>query len=236
MRIADMNWEQVESLLAREDRAVLPIGSTEQHATLSLATDNLLAERVAVDAAEPLEVPVFPALAYGITPVFMAYPGTVTLTTDTHARVVCEVLDSLLRTGFRRVLIVNGHGGNAPTRAAVAAWAAGRPLRVQWHDWWRAPRTMAQVRAFDPVASHASWMENFPWTRLPGVTPPPGRKPMIDVSRLATLDAAAVRDYLGDGNFGGLPVRSDDEMEAIWAVAVEETRALLTGAWEPLVA
>jgi len=233
MRIADMNWAQVEALLAHEDRAVLPLGSTEQHATLSLATDSILAERMAADAAEPLGVPVFPVIAYGITPGFMAYPGTVTLTPETHARLVCEALDSLARTGFRRVLVVNGHGGNGPTRDAVATWAAQQNgVRVQWHDWWRAPRTIAQVEVFDPVAGHASWMENFPWTRLPGVVPPAGRKEMIDVAHFRSLDANGVRDYLGDGNFGGLHVRPDSDMHAIWAVAVEETRDLLTSGWE----
>jgi creatinine amidohydrolase len=62
-RIADLNWMQVEGYLERDDRIVLPLGSTEQHAYLSLATDSLLAERVAVEAAEPLGVPVLPALA-----------------------------------------------------------------------------------------------------------------------------------------------------------------------------
>lgn len=78
MRIANMNWMQVEQYLQHDDRCVLPLGSTEQHAYLSLATDVLLAERVAVDAAEPLGVPVFPAVPYGITPYFTAFPGTVT--------------------------------------------------------------------------------------------------------------------------------------------------------------
>ena len=51
---------------------------TIAHATtLSLATDNLLAERVAVEAAEPLGIPVFPVMPYGITPVFRAYPGSI---------------------------------------------------------------------------------------------------------------------------------------------------------------
>ena len=228
-----MNWVQVEALLAREDRAVLPLGSTEQHATLSLATDSILAERMAAEAAEPLGVPVFPVIAYGITPGFMAYPGTVTLTPATHAQLVCETLDSLARTGFKRVLVVNGHGGNGPTREAVAAWTARRHgQRVKWHDWWNAPRTIAQVKAFDPVASHASWMESFPWTRLPGVVPPAEAKPMIDVAHFRTLDAAGARAYLGDGNFGGLHVRADDEMQTIWAVAIGETRELLTSGWD----
>src|SRR5512146_1289557 len=56
MRIFEQNWMQVEARLEREVRAVLPLGSTEQHAYLSLGTDSILAERVAVEAAEPLGV------------------------------------------------------------------------------------------------------------------------------------------------------------------------------------
>ncbi len=57
---------QVEEHLRQDDRIVLPLGSTEQHAYLSLATDAILAERVSVEAAEPLGVAVLPALAYVI--------------------------------------------------------------------------------------------------------------------------------------------------------------------------
>ena len=45
------------------------------------------------------------------------------------------------------------------------------------------------------------------------------------------MSPKAVRDYLGDGNFGGYYERPDEDMLAIWDVAVEETRALLEGAW-----
>src|SRR5436190_16152122 len=70
---------QLEAYLEHDDRIVLPLGSTEQHAYLSLATDSILAERVSLEAAEPLGVPVLPALAYGVTPYFGAYPGSPTL-------------------------------------------------------------------------------------------------------------------------------------------------------------
>ena len=51
MRIADMTWMQVEAYLERDDRCVLPLGSTEQHAYLSLAVDAILAEKMAAEAA-----------------------------------------------------------------------------------------------------------------------------------------------------------------------------------------
>lgn len=232
MQVKDLNWMQVEQLVQRENRAVLPIGSTEQHAYLSLAVDSILAERVATEAAEPLGIPVFPVLAYGITPLFMAYPGTVTLSAETHARVVTEVLDSLVQTGFRRLLIVNGHGGNEPTRAAVEHWVRGRAgVQVRFHAWWKAPRTMAKVTAIDPVAGHASWMENFPWTRLAGVAVPAEPRPVVSIPSIAHLPPEEIRERLGDGNCAGLHQRDDAEMEAIWQEAVAETRELLTEGW-----
>jgi creatinine amidohydrolase len=102
---------------------------------------------------------------------------------------------------------------------------------VLFHNWWNAPRTWAKVQEIDPVASHGSWMENFPWTRLPGVGLPAARRPMVDIARVRALDPAGVRQYVGDGNFGGLYQRSDDEMLALWEIAVDETRALLNGSW-----
>lgn len=228
MKISDMNWLQVEHYLASDDRAVVPLGSTEQHAYLSLSVDSILSERVAVDAAEPLGVPVFPALAYGITPYFMAYPGTVSLRTETYQALLTDLLDSLHATGFRRILLVNGHGGNAPGLIAVNQWIQAHPdSRVRLHNWWNAPRTMATVKGIDADASHASWMENFRWTRVAGVTQPTEAKPMVDVSRMRTVGPAEVRTMIGDGNFGGRYERPDSDMDAVWSVAVEETRALI---------
>src|SRR5438552_13720030 len=88
MRVHDCNWQMLEAYLARDDRIVLPIGSTEQHGFLAVGTDAILAERVAVEAAEPLGVPVLPALPFGITPYFAAFPGSPSLRTITYVAVI----------------------------------------------------------------------------------------------------------------------------------------------------
>lgn len=225
MRIAQMDWRMVEDWLRHDDRGVLPIGSIEQHAGLSLAVDMILSERVAVEAAEPLGIPVFPAMPFGLAPYFQSFPGSMTLRVETLCAVVRDLLDSMKRSGFRRIVIVNGHGGNAPAGALAQEWLMDNPdCRVRFHDWWRAPRTMAMVQATDRVASHASWMENFPWTRLP-TTPADDAKDMVDLDRLKTLPPFEARTHLDDGNFGGRTQRPDADMLAIWDIAVEETRA-----------
>lgn len=232
MKITDSNWFEVEKYLETDDRCVLPLGSTEQHAWLSLSVDSILSEKVAADAAEPLGVPVFPAVPYGLTPYFMAFPGSVSLKLTTYAALIRDILDSLYATGFRRVLIVNGHGGNSPVQPVTMEWMEAHPgARCRFHDWWRAPKTWDCVQEIDPVASHASWMENFPWTRLAGRQMPDTQKPFVDFSRLRDRNAAGVRDLIGDGNYGGVYQKPDEVMDRLWQIAVAETRDQLAGDW-----
>lgn len=232
MRIAEMNWMQVQERIKLDPRAVLPLGSTEQHAQLSLCVDAILSERVAVEAAAPLGIPVYPTLSYGFTPSFVDYPGTVSLRLSTLCALVCDVLESMVKTGFRQITIVNGHGGNGPAHGAVQEWLNGhRGVQVKWHNWWNAPKTWAAVKAIDPVASHASWMENFPWTRVAGVVAPAEAKPMIDIARYQRIDPGAKKILIGDGNFGGAYQRPDSEMLSMWQVAVEETRSVIAEDW-----
>ena len=232
MRVSEANWQQIEAYLKTDDRAILPLGSTEQHAGLSLSVDSILSEKVAADAAAPLGIPVFPVVSYGITPYFLSYPGTISIRQETYISLVRDILDGLRRQGFRRILVVNGHGGNQPAGSMAIEWMADNPdTAVKFHNWWNAPKTFAKVQEIDTLASHASWMENFPWTRLQGIKQPTQRKPMIDLARMRVMSPDAVKAYLGDGNFGGYYERPDEEMQAIWDVAVEETRALLEGGW-----
>jgi creatinine amidohydrolase len=232
LKISEMNWNQVESYLAKDDRAVLPTGSTEQHAQLSLSVDSILSERVSLDAAATIGVPVFPAVSYGVTPYFMAFPGTVTLKVETFIKVIGDILDSLAAHGFKRIVIVNGHGGNAPAQSLAAEWMAARPdVQVKFHNWYNAPKTWKKVKEIDPVASHASWMENFPWTRLANAPAPDGGKPLVEIERIRQLSPQSVRSLLGDGSFGGLYQRKDEEMMALWQVAVDETREVIETGW-----
>lgn len=232
MRIRDMNWMQVERYLETDDRCVVPLGSTEQHGYLSLMVDTILPERVATEAADPLGVPVFPALPYGVAPYFLDYPGTVALKLDTYLRVATDILDSLAGAGFKRVLLVNGHGGNSPVATLAVEWMARHPdVTVKVHNWWDARETWARVEEIDPVASHASWLENFPWTRLEGVELPAGAKEPIERDLMALEDPAGVRAYLGDGNFAGVYEKPDETMRELWAVAVAEVRAAIEGPW-----
>jgi creatinine amidohydrolase len=232
MKIADSNWMDVEARLRLDDRCVLPFGSTEQHAQLSLCVDAILAERVAVEAAEPLGVPVYPAMPFGLAPYFASFPGSVSLRVETLLAVTRDLIDSVANAGFRRILLVNGHGGNAPVGALAQQMMTERPeLSIKFHNWYNAPRTWAAAMAADPSASHGNWFENFPWTRLAHAPAPAGVKPKPDLALMKASGPAKVRAILGDGAFGGPWQLPDDVTQRIWDIGVEETREALEGPW-----
>ena len=233
MLISEMNWMQVEDYLKGDDRCILPTGSTEQHAYMSLSVDSILSARLAKDVGDLAGTPVYPVLPYGLAQQWTAFPGTVTLRVRTYLALIRDVLDSIHRAGFRRILLVNGHGGNAPAIGMLKEWMMDNSdSQVKWHNWYNAPKTWKKVLETDPVGSHASWMENYPWTRLEGIEMPGEQRPLIDESLLERLNPAAIRKHVLDGNMGGFYQRSDEEMLAIWQVAVEETLELIEEGWD----
>ena len=86
--------------------------------------------------------------------------------------------------------------------------------------------------SIDPDASHASWFENFPWTRLAGVDAAAGAE--ADGGHLARCASSIrrdVRELLGDGSLGGLYERPDEDVLRVWQAGVEEVRELIENGW-----
>lgn len=109
--------------------AVLPLGATEQHGPhLAIGTDHLVVDRVACDAAAALagrpDVIVAPTIPFGFSAHHMPFGATVSISTQTLMRFLEEACHSLLASGFRRVFILNGHGGNEELVRVVARQVA----------------------------------------------------------------------------------------------------------------
>src|SRR3989454_5106864 len=146
----EIGWVDLETYLRRDDRAILPVGSCEQHGRhLSFATDYLIPTEIAKRVSARTGVPVTPTLCFGMSVHHMEFPGTMSLSPDTFMAVFRDLVESLYRHGFRRVLILNGHGGNiAPLTTALSTLAdRHRDLRVKVGHWWQDPAVQAVVGA-----------------------------------------------------------------------------------------
>ena len=102
-----------------DDRAILPLGSTEQHARLSLSVDSILSESVAARCGRAARRAGLSGRRLWADALFRRLSrARSALRTETYVRLVRDILDGLRAQGFRRILIVNGHGGNQPAGRA----------------------------------------------------------------------------------------------------------------------
>ena len=173
--------------------ALLPLGSQEQHAEhLPLGTDTLLAEAVTeraladlgarADAGEDVPRLVrLPALPYGHSPHHL-FAAALTLSARTLGLVLDEILDSLAATGHRRVLLVNGHGGNDEImRLAVKRFALRADVTAAACSYWSLGELAADAEHAGLVPGHAGWYEtSLMLAAHPGLvrTPVPARAPV----------------------------------------------------------
>lgn len=114
-----LTWTDVAALPKDDALVVLPIASIEQHGPhLPLVSDTLLGQELlaaALDRLAPSDaVWVLPMLTYGKSNEHAAFPGTIALSASTLAAVVVDIGTSVARAGFRRLALVNSHGGNPP--------------------------------------------------------------------------------------------------------------------------
>ncbi len=225
MRIEDLNWMDVEKYLDKEDRLMLVTGATEQHGYLSLLTDIKIPLALADAASQVSGVLVAPPLNFGCSPYFLKYPGTLSLRVSTLIAAVEDIVRSAYGHGFRRMLVINGHGGNAPARTSLREVNNDLPgLKINWYDWWTAHSIEAVAIKHDLKPMHANWLEAFAFTKVADL-PEGSKTPAHEPS--AVMDAGTAREVYGDGSFGGPYRASDEVMHEIFEAALGDILQLL---------
>ncbi len=225
MRIEDLNWMDVEKYLEHEDRLMLVTGATEQHGYLSLLTDIKIPQALADAASQATGVLVAPPLNFGCSPYFLKYPGTLSLRVSTLIAAVEDIVRSAYGHGFRRILVINGHGGNSPARSSLREVSNDLPgLKMNWYDWWTAHSVEAVAMKHDLKPMHANWLEAFAFTRVADL-PEKGKTPVHEPTGI--MDAETARHVYGDGSFGGPYQAGDEVMHEIFAAALDDVVQLL---------
>jgi creatinine amidohydrolase/Fe(II)-dependent formamide hydrolase-like protein len=131
--LGEMTWLEAKSRFAETDIVLLPVGAIEQHGPhLPLDTDawdaDHLCRAVAARCADPRPI-VLPPVPYGVSYHHDDFPGTLSVGPETLAQFVYEVGMAAARHGVKKLVIVNGHGGNAPA-LQLAAQKVNRDARI----------------------------------------------------------------------------------------------------------
>jgi creatinine amidohydrolase len=136
-----------------------------------------------------------------------------------------DIVRSAYGHGFRRMLVINGHGGNSPARNHLHQVNNDLPdLRLNWYDWWSSHSVEAVAIQHNLKPAHANWLEAFAFTIVGEL--PNGSKTPPEIPS-AILDATTARRVYGDGSFGGAYRADDEVMHEIFDAALEDILQLL---------
>jgi len=137
-RLERMLWQKVRELVPEKiDGAVLPVGTIEAHGAACLGTDVLIPLDLSEFICAQLNLIMAPPVWYGITRSLLDYPGSLTITPEHFRDYILDILKSLARHHFRKVIIMNGHGGNNEVLKNCALTAFQEyGLKVAVIHWW----------------------------------------------------------------------------------------------------
>lgn len=245
--LSDMRYPEVAEALARPHVAVVPVGSTEQHGRhLPLDVDTHIAaalcEAAARAVAPEVAAVLAPALPFGVSEHHMAFPGTLSLSAETFVATVVEVGSSLVRHGFDRLVLVNGHAGNAGALQIAASrlrLEAGAQQVVYLSEWALAGEAFASVRQSGPGgAAHACEYETSLYLHLRPeqvrmeeavreLAGPAVEGGLVDLFLGGPYGVALGRDFSESGVLGDPTLASAEKGRAIFEAAVARLATLL---------
>jgi creatinine amidohydrolase len=228
----NMNWMQIEDYLKKDDRVVLVTGSVEEHGYNSIGTDTQVAWEIAKDACEKTGVLLAPAVNYGFAAWVESFVGTISIRPATYMALMGDILKSLHKQGFKRILVLSGHGQNQMVTYTIEELSAEiADLNVKFREWYFLPRVYQIMKEYGTDHfDHASWLESFPWINQP-VEIPNKSQPSVDVPDWPTYGPAVMKELAPDGTVGSVYVRDEAFMRNYFNTAVEDTVAILEGSW-----
>ncbi|MBU2604264.1 MAG: creatininase family protein [Alphaproteobacteria bacterium] len=172
MKLQFAAWPEVEEYLTTNAGIIVPIGSTEQHGPTGLmGTDYIIPSAMAKAISERTGICSTPPVTFGMAQHHLGFPGTISLRPSTYVSVLVDVMQSLARHGFRRIVFLNGHGGNiAPALTAMNEFYAGTSFHLEGEhrdvlckliSWWMPPKTAAEITEIfgDGDGAHATASE-----------------------------------------------------------------------------
>lgn len=231
IRWQEQNRETLRQLLP-EAIVVLPIGATEQHGPhLATGTDAMLAQTVTERAISRLSEPprpliLAPTLPIGASDHHLPFSGTLSVRVETLLEILLDIARSVATCGGRRLLFVNGHGGNRGICSAAAAAASSRhELSVAYVDYW----SLLGEADGTPVPGHAGEFETSLVMAVdPDLVTERSERPALPQppSVEGGFELASQQFWTNMNGFTDQPVRANAEQGKVWIDQLADTLAL----------
>jgi len=133
-----LTWKNIKELVPEKiDTVLFPVGTIEAHGAAALGTDNIIPQSMAEHLADKINALIAPILNYGITKSLYGYPGSMTTKPENFRNFVFDILKSLNDVGFKRIIVLNGHGGNnSELKAAAQKFYYKYRRNIAVIHWW----------------------------------------------------------------------------------------------------
>ena len=137
MRLANITWPRAQKYFEENDMVIVSIGSIECHGRhMPLGTDTLIPDRLLELIEEKSDVLIAPTIPYGACECLEPHPGTINLGTELLYNLLYKVVENLYNHGARKILVLNGHGGNIKTIERVGLDFEKKGALAVMLNWW----------------------------------------------------------------------------------------------------
>ncbi len=152
-----LTWVDVKRLVPKEiDTVIFPVGTVEAHGAAAIGTDNFIPESISAHLAGEVNALIAPTVNYGITKSLYGYPGSITVTPATFKQYIFEILKSFRDVGFKKVILMNGHGGNnAALKECAQEYFRDYGIKIAVIHWWDLCEATA-IEFFGEHGGHAA--------------------------------------------------------------------------------
>lgn len=194
----------ISTSLESADTVLFPVGSLEQHGSEApLGCDAIIARRLCGEAGKATGTPVLPCMPFGYSRCHEGFPGTFSVSSDLLAGLYSGILTAAARNGFRRCLIISGHGGNRTAGEQACAGDHGL-LEARYLGWWQLPGAWELERELFPNSGHhvTATEVSMVWFLL-GESPPGEFKGKYPSFRGMPDDPELYRRAYPEGGVGG---------------------------------
>ena len=156
-----INWMDFKQWVpSKIDTVLLPVGTLEAHGVVNNGADNTVPEALAHDLAQRVNAMEAPVIPYGVTTSLSAFPGTFRISPTVFKAYCREVMAGLAGSGFKNIIVINGHGPNfQPLQEAAAEISQQTGVRTLVFNWWSYTADLTQ-EVYGSDGGHSGVNEN----------------------------------------------------------------------------